>query len=77
MRGHPVSVRGEFLWAAYGEFRVAAVKVRDLLAEMRALAAQAAPLILAQEQSTAGEIDAQDQKRRSPETAGRPSRHRS
>jgi hypothetical protein len=31
---------------------------RELLAEMRALAAQAAPLILAQEPSAAGEIDA-------------------
>jgi hypothetical protein len=52
-------------------------KVRELLAEMRALAVQAAPLILAQEAPTAARIDAQDQKRRSPETAGRPSRHRS
>ncbi len=49
-------------------------KVRDLLAEMRALAAQAAPLILAQEPSTAGEIDGPDRKRCSPESARRPSR---
>jgi hypothetical protein len=52
-------------------------KARELLAEMRALAAQAAPLILAQEPSSAVVIDAEDQKRRSPEMAGRPSRHRS
>jgi hypothetical protein len=52
-------------------------KVRDLLAEMRALAAKAAPLILAQEHSTAGEIDARDPKSRSPESAQRPSRGRS
>ena len=52
-------------------------KVRDLLAEMRALAAQAAPLILAQEPSTAGEIDGRDGKRCSPESARRPSRRRS
>lgn len=52
-------------------------KARDLLAEMRALAAQAAPLILAQEPSTAGEIDGRNPKRRSPESARRPSRSRS
>ena len=49
-------------------------QARELLAEMRELAAQAAPLILAQELSTAAEFDARE---RSPETAGRPSRHRS
>jgi hypothetical protein len=51
-------------------------KARELLAEMRALAAQAAPLILAQQPSPAAGIDAQDQKRHSPETARRPSRRR-
>jgi hypothetical protein len=49
-------------------------KARDLLAEMRAVAAQAAPLILAQEQSTADETPARVGKRHSPETARRPSR---
>jgi len=49
-------------------------KARDLLAEMRAVAAQAAPLILAQEQSTADETDGRDRKNRSPESAKRPSR---
>jgi hypothetical protein len=44
------------------------------LAEMRAVAAQAAPLILAQEQSTADETHPRNGKRRSPETARRPSR---
>jgi hypothetical protein len=49
-------------------------KARELLAEMRAVAAQAAPLILAQEQSTADETHPRNGKRRSPETARRPSR---
>jgi len=52
-------------------------KARDLLAEMRGLAAQAAPLILTQESSTAGEIDGWDRKGRSPESARRPSQGRS
>ena len=52
-------------------------KARDLLAEMRALAAQAAPLLLAQEPPTAGEINGRDRKRRSPESARRPSPRRS
>ncbi len=53
-------------------------KARDLLAEMRALAAKAAPLILAQEEpSTAGGIDGRDRKRRSPESARRSSLRRS
>jgi hypothetical protein len=50
-------------------------KVRDLLAKMRALAAQAAPLILAEEPPTPGESDGRENKRRrSPESARRPSR---
>jgi hypothetical protein len=52
-------------------------QARELLAEMRELAAQAAPLILAQELSTAAEFDARERSPRSPEMAGRPSRHRS
>lgn len=42
-------------------------KARDILAEMRALAAQAAPLILAQEPPTGSPIDDQDRKKRSPQ----------
>lgn len=52
-------------------------QARELLAEMRALAAQAAPLILAQDPSTEGEIDRRDRKRSSPESARRPTRRRS
>jgi hypothetical protein len=51
-------------------------KARELLAEMRDLAAQAAPLILAQEPSMADEIDLQDRKRRSPENVRHSSRAR-
>ena len=50
---------------------------RDLLAQMRALAAKAAPLILAQEPSPPGERDGRGPKKRSPEHVPRPSRRRS
>jgi hypothetical protein len=48
-------------------------KARDLLTEMRALAAQAAPLIFAQEPPTPAETDNPD---RSPESPRRPHRRR-
>jgi hypothetical protein len=49
-------------------------QARDLLTEMRTLAAQAAPLILAQQPSTPGATDRGNPKPRSPENAPRPSR---
>ena len=61
----------------YGEWIANDRKARDLLAEMRALAAQAAPLIFAQEPSEAGRTDGRDRKRRSPESTRRPFRRRS
>ncbi|HEY1793153.1 MAG TPA: DUF6788 family protein [Opitutaceae bacterium] len=50
---------------------------RDVLAQMRAFTAKAAPLILAQEPSIPGERDDRAPKKRSPERAPRPSRRRS
>jgi hypothetical protein len=52
-------------------------KARDLLTEMRALAAQAAPLILAQQPSTPADTDSPDPKTRSPQNTRRPTRRQS
>lgn len=49
-------------------------QAHHLLAQMRALAAQAAPLILAQTPPTPDQTDSPDPTRRSPQTVQRPSR---